>query len=313
MLNTLFGSALRALLTVFLAVTFTFVMLRISGDPMTSLLGVETPPQVIDILRQQWGLDRPVTEQYFTYLGRIVTGDFGTSLRSGQDALAMIMEKLPATLRLMAASLVLALAVGIPLGIVAAHYHGRIVDRTVIGLAVLTHSIPTFLTGILLIQLFAVQLRILPSGGGTTLAHMVMPALAIGLYNAGVIARFVRSSVLEVIGQRYILAARAKRVSEWGLIVRHVMPNAALPLLTLFGFLLGGMIGGSAVIEAVFAWPGVGLLLINSVAARDVAVVQAIVILITVAMVSANLFVDFLHVMIDLRLRHSQRSRGRVL
>ncbi|MFJ5444218.1 ABC transporter permease [Pectobacterium sp. CHL-2024] len=312
MLNTLFGSALRALLTVFLAVTFTFVMLRISGDPMTSLLGVETPPQVIDILRQQWGLDRPVTEQYFTYLGRIVTGDFGTSLRSGQDALAMIMEKLPATLRLMAASLVLALAVGIPLGIVAAHYHGRVVDRTVIGLAVLTHSIPTFLTGILLIQLFAVQLRILPSGGGATLAHMVMPALAIGLYNAGVIARFVRSSVLEVIGQRYILAARAKRVSEWGLIVRHVMPNAALPLLTLFGFLLGGMIGGSAVIEAVFAWPGVGLLLINSVAARDVAVVQAIVILITVAMVSANLFVDFLHVMIDPRLRHSQRSRGRV-
>ncbi|MDY4370040.1 ABC transporter permease [Pectobacterium brasiliense] len=312
MLNTLFGSALRALLTVFLAVTFTFVMLRISGDPMTSLLGVETPPQVIDILRQQWGLDRPVTEQYFTYLGRIVTGDFGTSLRSGQDALAMIMEKLPATLRLMAASLVLALAVGIPLGIVAAHYHGRIVDRTVIGLAVLTHSIPTFLTGILLIQLFAVQLRILPSGGGATLAHMVMPALAIGLYNAGVIARFVRSSVLEVIGQRYILAARAKRVSEWGLIVRHVMPNAALPLLTLFGFLLGGMIGGSAVIEAVFAWPSVGLLLINSVAARDVAVVQAIVILITVAMVSANLFVDFLHVMIDPRLRHSQRSRGRV-
>ncbi|MFP9529748.1 ABC transporter permease [Pectobacterium brasiliense] len=312
MLNTLFGSALRALLTVFLAVTFTFVMLRISGDPMTSLLGVETPPQVIEILRQQWGLDRPVTEQYFTYLGRIVTGDFGTSLRSGQDALAMIMEKLPATLRLMAASLVLALAVGIPLGIVAAHYHGRIVDRTVIGLAVLTHSIPTFLTGILLILLFAVQLRILPSGGGATLAHMVMPALAIGLYNAGVIARFVRSSVLEVIGQRYILAARAKRVSEWGLIVRHVMPNAALPLLTLFGFLLGGMIGGSAVIEAVFAWPGVGLLLINSVAARDVAVVQAIVILITVAMVSANLFVDFLHVMIDPRLRHSQRSRGRV-
>ncbi|GKV91506.1 ABC transporter permease [Pectobacterium carotovorum] len=295
MLNTLLGSALRALLTVFLAVTFTFVMLRISGDPMTSLLGVETPPQVIDILRQQWGLDRPVAEQYFTYLGRIVTGDFGTSLRSGQDALAMIMEKIPATLRLMAASLLLALAVGIPLGIVAAHYHGRIVDRTVIGLAVLTHSIPTFLTGILLIQLFAVQLRVLPSGGGATLAHMVMPALAIGLYNAGVIARFVRSSVLEVIGQRYILAARAKRVSEWGLIVRHVMPNAALPLLTLFGFLLGGMIGGSAVIEAVFAWPGVGLLLINSVAARDVAVVQAIVILITVAMVSANLFVDFLH------------------
>ncbi|WKV51448.1 ABC transporter permease [Dickeya fangzhongdai] len=308
MLNIMTGSLLRAILTVFLVVTFTFVMLRISGDPMTSLLGVEAPPQVVDMLRQQWGLDRPVAEQYFTYLGRMLTGDFGTSLRSGQDALAIIIEKVPATLRLMAAALVLALAAGVPLGIVAARYRGGVVDRAVISLAVLTHSVPTFLTGILLIQLFAVKLRLLPSGGGATLAHMVMPTLVIGLYNAGVIARFVRSSALEVSGQRYILAARAKRVSEWGIIVRHVMPNAALPLLTLLGFLLGGMIGGSAVVEAVYAWPGVGLLLISSVASRDVAVVQAIVILITVAMVSANLLVDFLHVMADPRLRYAKRS-----
>lgn len=308
MLNIMTGSLLRAILTVFLVVTFTFVMLRISGDPMTSLLGVEAPPQVVDMLRQQWGLDRPVAEQYFTYLGRMLSGDFGTSLRSGQDALAIIIEKVPATLRLMAAALVLALAVGVPLGIVAARYRGGVVDRAVISLAVLTHSVPTFLTGILLIQLFAVKLRLLPSGGGATLAHMVMPTLVIGLYNAGVIARFVRSSALEVSGQRYILAARAKRVSEWGIIVRHVMPNAALPLLTLLGFLLGGMIGGSAVVEAVYAWPGVGLLLISSVASRDVAVVQAIVILITVAMVSANLLVDFLYVMADPRLRYAKHS-----
>ncbi|MEI7256225.1 ABC transporter permease [Dickeya dadantii] len=308
MLNIMTGSFFRAILTVFLVVTFTFVMLRISGDPMTSLLGVETPPQVVDMLRQQWGLDRPVAEQYFTYLGRMLTGDFGTSLRSGQDALALIIEKVPATLRLMAAALVLALAAGVPLGIVAARYRGGFVDRAVMSLAVLTHSVPTFLTGILLIQLFAVKLRLLPSGGGATLAHMVMPTLVIGLYNAGVIARFVRSSALEVIGQRYVLAARAKRVSEWGIIVRHVMPNAALPLLTLLGFLLGGMIGGSAVVEAVYAWPGVGLLLISSVASRDVAVVQAIVILITVAMVSANLLVDFLHAVADPRLRYPKRA-----
>ncbi|ACM30998.1 ABC transporter permease [Agrobacterium vitis] len=308
MLNTMTSAVLRAILTVWLVITFTFVMLRISGDPMTSLLGVETPPQVIEMLRQQWGLDRPVTEQYFAYIGRMLTGDFGVSLRSGQDALGTVLGKLPATLQLMAAALVLALVVGVPLGIVAARYRGGIVDRTVIGLAVLTHSVPTFLTGILLIQLFAVKLRILPSGGGSTLAHLVMPTLVIGLYNAGVIARFVRSSALEVMGQRYILAARARRVSEWGLIVRHVMPNAALPLLTLLGFLLGGMIGGSAVVEAVYAWPGVGLLLISSVASRDVAVVQAIVILITIAMVSANLLVDFLQTLADPRLRYSNRS-----
>lgn len=209
MLNTMTSAVLRAILTVWLVITFTFVMLRISGDPMTSLLGVETPPQVIEMLRQQWGLDRPVTEQYFAYIGRMLTGDFGVSLRSGQDALGTVLGKLPATLQLMAAALALALVVGVPLGIVAARYRGGIVDRTVIGLAVLTHSVPTFLTGILLIQLFAVKLRILPSGGGSTLAHLVMPTLVIGLYNAGVIARFVRSSALEVMGQRYILAARA--------------------------------------------------------------------------------------------------------
>ncbi|WP_321936322.1 ABC transporter permease [Paraburkholderia sp. J8-2] len=308
MLKTMLGALLRAILTVLLVVTFTFVMLRISGDPLHSLLPIETPPQVVDMLRHEWGFDRPLSEQYFTYLGRVLTGNFGTSLLSGQNALSLIMEKVPATLQLMGAALLLALVVGIPLGIIAARYRGGFVDRSVIGLAVLTHSVPTFLTGILLIQLFAVKLRILPSGGGSTPAYIVMPALVIGLYNAGVIARFVRSSALEVIGQRYILAARARRVSEWTLIVRHVMPNAALPLLTLLGFLLGGLIGGSAVIEAVYAWPGVGNLLIDSVNSRDVAVVQAIVILITIAMVSANLIVDFLHAMADPRLRHSGHS-----
>ncbi|KAA0693666.1 ABC transporter permease [Neorhizobium sp. P12A] len=307
MLNMMISAILRAILTVFLVLTFTFTMLRISGDPMTSLLGVDTPPQVIDMLRQQWGLDRPIGQQYLTYLGRMLRGDFGVSLETGQSAIATIIQKVPATLELMGAALVLSLLVGVPFGIIAARYRGGFVDRSVIGLAVLTHSVPTFLTGILLIQLFAVKLRILPSGGGSTLAHMVMPTLVIGLYNAGVIARFVRSSALDVVGQPYILAARARRVSEWGLIVRHVLPNAALPLLTLLGFLLGGLIGGSAVVEAVYAWPGVGLLLISSVGARDVAVVQAIVILITMTMVSANLFVDFLHAMADPRLRLSKQ------
>lgn len=308
MLNLMLTAVMRALLTVLLVVTFTFVMLRVSGDPMLALLPMETSAEVIEMMRREWGFDRPIIEQYFTYLGRIFTGDFGNSLRSGQDALDMIMAKVPATLQLMAAALVLALAVGVPLGIIAARYRGSVIDRFVISLAVLTHSVPTFLTGILLIQLFAVKLRILPSGGGSSPIHMIMPVLVIGLYNAGVIARFVRSSALEVIGQRYILAARARRVTAWKLVVRHVMPNVALPLLTLFGFLLGSMIGGSAIIEAVYAWPGVGLLLIVSVETRDVAVVQVIVILITLTMVSANVLVDFLNTLVDPRLRHGAHS-----
>ncbi len=216
----------------------------------------------------------------------------------------LVLSKVPATLELMGAALVVALGAGVPLGILAAQNRGSLIDRLVMGLAVLTHSLPNFLVAILLIQLFAVSLRLLPSGGGSTPAHLVMPVLVIGLANAGIIARFVRSSALEVLGQRYILAARAKRIGERAVLLQHVMPNAALPLLTMLGFLVGGMIGGAAVVETVYAWPGVGRFLVSSVAQRDLNIVQTIVILITATMVSANLLIDFLYILADPRLRH---------
>ncbi|MDE1990865.1 MAG: ABC transporter permease [Rhizobiaceae bacterium] len=294
----------RAVVTLFLAVTFTFIILRVSGDPLHSLLPVETPPEVVAMMRQQWGLDQPLYVQYFSYLGHLLRGDFGTSLENGQNALLLVLSKVPATLELMGAALVLALGIGVPLGILAAQNRGSLIDRFVMALAVLTHSLPNFLVAILLIQLFAVSLRLLPSGGGSTSAHLVMPALVIGLANAGIIARFVRSSALEVLGQRYILAARAKRIGERAVLLQHVMPNAALPLLTMLGFLVGGMIGGAAVVETVYAWPGVGRFLVASVAQRDLNIVQTIVLLITATMVSANLLIDFLYILADPRLRH---------
>jgi len=304
MLQSILRAFLRALVTLFLAMTFTFVILRVSGDPLHSLLPIETPPEVVALMRQQWGLDQPLYIQYFAYLGHLLRGDFGTSLLNGQDALALVMSKVPATLELMGAALILAFGAGVPLGILAARNRGGLVDRFVMALAVLMHSLPNFLIAILLIQLFAVSLRILPSGGGSTMAHLVMPVLVIGLYNAGIIARFVRSSVLEVLGQRYILAARAKRIGERALLWRHIMPNAALPLLTMLGFLVGGMIGGAAVVESVYAWPGVGRFLVSSVAQRDLNIVQTIVLLITATMVAANLMIDCFYILADPRLRH---------
>ncbi len=304
MLQSILRAFLRALVTLFLAMTFTFVILRVSGDPLHSLLPIETPPEVVALMRRQWGLDQPLYIQYFSYLGHLLHGDFGTSLLNGQDALTLVLSKVPATLELMGAALLLAFGAGVPFGILAARNRGGLIDRFVMALAVLMHSLPNFLIAILLIQLFAVSLRLLPSGGGLTLAHLVMPVLVIGLYNAGIIARFVRSSVLEVLGQRFILAARSKRIGERAVLWQHVMPNAALPLLTMLGFLVGGMIGGAAVVETVYAWPGVGRFLVSSVAQRDLNVVQTIVLLITLTMVSANLIIDCLYILADPRLRH---------
>ncbi|AYG63174.1 ABC transporter permease [Rhizobium jaguaris] len=304
MFQAVMRAFLRAVVTLFLAITFTFIILRVSGDPLHSLLPIETPPEVVALMRQQWGLDQPLYVQYFSYLGHLLRGDFGTSLQNGQNALVLVLSKVPATLELMGAALVVAFGAGVPLGILAAQNRGSLIDRLVMGLAVLTHSLPNFLIAILLIQLFAVSLRLLPSGGGSTPAHLVMPVLVIGLANAGIIARFVRSSVLEVLGQRYILAARAKRIGERAVLLQHVMPNAALPLLTMLGFLVGGMIGGAAIVETVYAWPGVGRFLVSSVAQRDLNIVQTIVILITATMVSANLLIDFLYILADPRLRH---------
>lgn len=295
---------LRALITLLLSVGFAFVILRLDGDPLRAIMPLETPPEALELLSKKWGLDQPIHVQFLSYISNLLQGDFGSSLENGQSALHLVMQKVPATLQLMSVAMVIGLAIGVPLGVLAAQNRGKFIDRMVMALAVLTHSIPSFLIAILLTLLLAVQLRLLPSTGGETPAHLVMPGLVIGLSMAGVVARFVRSSTLEVLGQRYILAARAKRLENGAILARHVAPNAALPLLTLLGFMIGGMIGGAAIVETVYAWPGVGRYMVAAVAKKDVAVVQTVVILVTTTMVLANLTIDFLTIMLDPRLRN---------
>lgn len=305
MTRTVLTAIARLVITVLLAVTFVFIILRVSGDPARALLPVDAPEDQFAAVRAEWGLDRPLPEQYVTYVIKLASGDFGLSLNDRQPALRVVVEKIPSTLLLMGTGLVIAFIVGSVLGLLAASYRGRAPDRLIMSLAIFVHSIPSFLFGILLILLFAVALRLLPSGGGPSLLHLLMPAAVIGLSQAGVVARFVRSSTLEVLAQPYITVASLKPLPRWYFIRAHVLPGSALPLLTLFGFSLGGIIAGAAIVESVFAWPGVGRFLVFSVARRDVAVVQTIVVLVATMMAFANLATDLLYAIFDPRLRTS--------
>ena len=306
--RTVLVAALRMLVTVLLAVTFVFVILRVSGDPVRAMISPDAPEEIVNHLRSEWGLDQPLHVQFARYVAHLLQGDFGRSLSDGRAALEVVLEKVPATLLLMGTGLLISLVVGTTLGVLAASHRGTLVDRAVMTNAILVHSVPSFLLGIVLILLFAVWLGLLPSGGGPSLRHLVLPAAVIGLSHAGVIARFVRSSTLEVLAQPYVKVASLKPLPRCYMLKVHVLPGAALPLLTLVGFSIGAMIGGAAIVESIFAWPGVGRFLVTSVAKRDVAVVQTIVILVAVMMATSNLVTDLLYVAFDPRLRDQRRN-----
>lgn len=299
---------LRALISIVVVVTVTFVVLRVTGDPVQSLLPVETtPPEIIDLYRTRWGLDRPLLEQYARFWRGIVTGTMGFSFSDGRDALAIVAERVPKTLVLMGWTLLFTLALGVPLGIVAALHRGRALDRAVMALAVTGHSLPGYLLGILLIWLFAVELRWLPSSGYGTFFHLVMPVATLTGFYGAQFARFTRSAVLEVLGQPFVLAAHAQGWSGRAVLLRDILPNAAIPLVTTLGFFLGNLIAGSIMVEWIFAWPGIGRLLVTSVAMRDLAVVQALVLVFAVTMVLANLLVDLSYALINPKIRVVRR------
>ncbi|MBE7199178.1 MAG: ABC transporter permease [Parafilimonas terrae] len=293
----------RAVLTILLVVTFAFVGLRLSGDPALLIMGDDAPPDAVAAFRVSWGLDAPLWQQYVTYGLAVARGDLGLSMRDGRPALALVAERVPATLALMLPALALKLGLGLAAGIAAALNRGRFVDRVVTTLAVIGVAVPSFVLGLILVLVLAVELRWFPSGGQGTWRHAALPVLTLGLGGAAVLARFTRSAMLDVLGQPYIRAARARGL-PWGRIIRcHALPNAAIPLVTLSGFLVGSLMAGSVVVESVFSWPGVGRLLVVSVASRDLAVVQGLLLLTATAMVTANLIVDLLYGLLDPRLR----------
>ena len=291
----------RALLTITLVVTFAFVVLRLSGDPAMLILNVDAPAEAIAAFRQAWGLDRPLWVQYLSYVGNILQGDLGQSMRDGRPAAALVWERVPATLALTVPALLIKVGVGIPAGVQAALHRGSLTDRLVMAAAVAGFTIPSFVLGLVLV--FAVRLGWLPSGGQDSPLSAVLPVVTLGVGGAAVLARFTRSAMLEVLGQPYIRTALAKGV-PWRAVVRgHALPNAAIPTVTIVGFMVGSLIAGAVVVESVFSWPGVGRLLVVAVSNRDLAVVQCILLLVAATMVGANLLVDLAYGLLDPRLR----------
>ena len=300
---------LRALMTLFIIVPFAFFVMRLSGDPLSRFFDVATtPPEVIEAFRRQWGLDQPIWVQFYKYLGAVFHGDLGNSMRENRPALDVVLDRLPATLAIMAPTLVLKTALGLLAGITAALHRNSVFDRLIMSISVLGFTVPTFVLALVLALVFAVQLHWLPSGGYATPLHMVLPIVTLSIAGSAVIARYARSAMVEVLGQPFVRTARAKGVPWTKIISRHVLPNAAVPIVTIFGFMLGSMVSGAVVVESVFSWPGIGRLLISSVTSRDLAVVQVILLLIGAMMVISNFIVDLLYGVIDPRMRGPRQA-----
>jgi peptide/nickel transport system permease protein len=310
MLRFILTRLFRAFITIVLVVTFAFVVLRLSGDPATIILGPEAPPEAIAAFRKSWGLDQPVLVQYLDYFAAIFRGDLGLSMRDGRPAIELVMERIPATLALTVPALLLKLAIGVPAGVYAALHQGTAFDRSVMVAAVMGFAVPSFVLALGLVLVLAVTLGWLPSGGRDTVWHAVLPIVTLGAGGAAALARFTRSAMLEVLGRPYIRTASAKGLA-WAVVVRgHALPNAAIPTVTLIGFLVGSLIAGAVVVESVFSWPGVGRLLVVAVSNRDLAVVQCILLLVAATMVLSNLIVDFLYGALDPRLRHGASANA---
>ncbi|MET3927217.1 ABC transporter permease [Devosia sp. 2618] len=297
------GKSARTLITLWIVVTFAFIVLRTSGDPVVALLSPDARPDEIAQFRARWQLDRSLPEQYLAYFSNLLAGNFGNSYHDGRPVLAIIAERLPNTLLLGGFAYLVALLLGIPAGILAALKRGTAVDRGVMTLAVFGFALPNFFLGILMILLFSLNLRWLPSSGMGTFLHLIMPSVTLGVYVAGTLARFTRSAMLDVLDRPYMRTAAAKGVPALQRILLHALPNAAIPIITVLGLNLGALVGGAVVVETVFGWPGIGRLLVTAVASRDLALVQALVLMLAAFMIIANLLVDLAYGLIDPRIR----------
>ena len=275
----------------------------VPGDPAQAMLGDGAAPQDIAELRTSLGLDQPLLTQYLAFLRHAVTGDLGKSFRTGQPVTTMIIERIPATAELAFAAMVVAIVIALPLGIVAAVWRGTAIDYGAMTFALAGVSIPNFWLGPLLAIVFAVEFGWLPVSGRGTLAHLVLPAFSLGLALAAILARMTRASLLDELGELYVRAARARGVSNAASITSHALRNSMIPLLTIIALQFGAVLTGAVITETIFAWPGIGRLLIQSIGFRDYPMVQGCILLIAVTYVTVNLLTDLMYGVLDPRTR----------
>lgn len=285
-----------------------FFFIHLSGDPVMLMLPGDASMQEVEQLRQKLGFNDPLYVQYGRFITKAVQGDFGESLYYHVPALDLIMERLPASLQLSLAAMVLALAVAVPIGIISAVYRGSALDMGSMLAALFGLSMPHFWLGIMFIMIFSVKLGWLPTSGRGTILHLVMPALALAMSLMAMFARLTRSVMLEVLSLDYIRTARAKGLREFFVIGKHALKNALIPLVTVAGMQFGLLIGGTVIIETVFAWPGVGRLVVQAIFNRDYPLVQAIVFILALIFVAANLLVDLLYIYLDPRISYLEEK-----
>jgi peptide/nickel transport system permease protein len=290
---------------VIIGITFlVFFATFLTGDPAILMLGEGATKAQVDALRQIMGFDRPLLVQYASFLGRAVRGDFGTSLHFHRANLDLVLERLPATIQLAALALLLALSLAIPLGILAAVGRQTWLDAFAMVLALIGQATPNFWLGIMLILLFAVDLRWFPASGRGGLAHLVLPTITLATFPLALNARMVRSAMLEVLGEDYVRTARAKGLSERLVVYKHALRNALNPVITVVGLQIGAFMGGSVIVETVFAWPGLGRLAVQAILVKDFPLVQTTVTFLALVLLAMNLIVDLLYFVIDPRVRY---------
>ena len=280
-----------------------FAMIFLSGDPAVLMLPPEASEEQVAEFRHAYGFDDPWLEQYGRFISKAIRGDFGKSLRYNQPAMKLVLERLPATLQLSSASVLLAVLLSLPLGVISALKRNSFLDYSASFLAVFGQSMPNYWLGFLLVYLLAVKLHLLPTSGGPGLKYVILPAVTIAFNLMALITRMTRSTLLDVLGEDYIRTARAKGMTEQMVIIAHALRNAILPIITIVALQFGYILGGAVVIETIFAWPGLGLLTIQAIYNRDYPLVQASVFFLTLSFVLINLAVDITYQFLDPRIR----------
>jgi peptide/nickel transport system permease protein len=302
----LIGRALQTLLSMLVVISIVFVLTRLSGNPVQLLLDVNATERDQEILMRYLGLDKPMPVQYAIYVKNIFVGDFGKSVLTRRPVAEHIRERLPATVELGFVAMFMSVLMGVPLGVYSAVRRGGILDTGARVFAVLGQSMPTFWLGLMLILFFGVVLGVLPAGGRGGLQHLILPAFTLGYFTSAAILRLTRSAMLEVLGSDYIKFARLKGLHEQVVLWKHGLKNALLPVVTFAVMLFVQFLGGAVVTETVFAWPGLGRLILESITTRDYPIVQAGVLVLSALYLTGNLFVDVLYSYLNPRIRHAR-------
>ncbi len=296
---------LQAILVLLAVSLLAFALIYLSGDPVRALVPIDARPEDVENIRRGFGLDQPIYVQYVTFLEHALQGDLGQSFKYRTNALELVLQRLPQTLLLASTSILLAVCVAIPLGVLSATRRGGVVDVIGTAFSLLSISTPAFWLGLIGILVFADALRVLPASGAGTPQHLVLPAITLSAYSIGLMTRLVRATMIDILRQNYIVVARAKGLTWVAVNYRHALRNGLIPTVTVLGLQFGTLLGGSVVVESVFAWPGLGFLLVQSINSRDLPLVRAIVLVISLFFVVINLVVDVLYSALDPRIRHA--------